>query len=290
MMDAGLIPCPITSKNAFAVAILLASPRGLLICRVLLMQEVSEGVEVQDHHAILMRLLNSCTNTKPQGAELGVASGRLAHFILKKCKHVDWLMVDRRDKSRQLTMEKTEFAGARRQFIVCDSAPAAKQYDGPQLDLCFVDGDHTYHGVRNDLEAWYPLMRPGGCFCGHDVDSVKDRIGKYGVRRAVNEFFVGRGAWFSVLGNVWIHFKDINISSFKQNVGHPQIVAVGMHDMDWAWNTEGKQALLFGQRHFSWMSYEGPYEQEQTSWVVDLWTGKRCVVNNSNIMVISPKF
>lgn len=43
------------------------------------------------------------------------------------------------------------------------------------LDFVFIDGDHTYEGVRNDWTAWSPLVRPGGLVAFHDTWPNGDR-------------------------------------------------------------------------------------------------------------------
>lgn len=40
---------------------------------------------------------------------------------------------------------------------------------GEPLDLLFVDGDHTYEGVRRDFELYGGLVRPGGLVAFHDI-------------------------------------------------------------------------------------------------------------------------
>jgi cephalosporin hydroxylase len=40
---------------------------------------------------------------------------------------------------------------------------------GRQLDLLFLDGDHTYSGVRQDFEMYAPLVRKGGTVALHDI-------------------------------------------------------------------------------------------------------------------------
>jgi predicted O-methyltransferase YrrM len=40
---------------------------------------------------------------------------------------------------------------------------------GKQLDFLFVDGDHTYDGVRHDFEAYSTLVRSGGLVAFHDI-------------------------------------------------------------------------------------------------------------------------
>jgi predicted O-methyltransferase YrrM len=41
--------------------------------------------------------------------------------------------------------------------------------DGQPLDFLFIDGDHTYEGVRKDWESYGELVRPGGLVAMHDV-------------------------------------------------------------------------------------------------------------------------
>jgi predicted O-methyltransferase YrrM len=38
-----------------------------------------------------------------------------------------------------------------------------------KLDLLFIDGDHTYNGVKQDFETYSALVRPGGIVAFHDI-------------------------------------------------------------------------------------------------------------------------
>jgi len=40
---------------------------------------------------------------------------------------------------------------------------------GQKIDFLFIDGDHTYEGVKKDYEQYSPLVRPGGALAFHDV-------------------------------------------------------------------------------------------------------------------------
>jgi predicted O-methyltransferase YrrM len=40
---------------------------------------------------------------------------------------------------------------------------------GRALDLLFIDGDHTYEGVKRDFEMYGSLVRPGGIIAFHDI-------------------------------------------------------------------------------------------------------------------------
>jgi predicted O-methyltransferase YrrM len=41
--------------------------------------------------------------------------------------------------------------------------------NGQKLDFLFVDGDHTYVGVKKDFEMYSPLVRKGGVIAFHDI-------------------------------------------------------------------------------------------------------------------------
>ncbi|MEM4489080.1 MAG: class I SAM-dependent methyltransferase [Desulfurococcaceae archaeon] len=37
------------------------------------------------------------------------------------------------------------------------------------LDFLFIDGDHTYEGVKKDFEMYSPLVEKGGMIAFHDI-------------------------------------------------------------------------------------------------------------------------
>ena len=42
--------------------------------------------------------------------------------------------------------------------------------DGGPLDFLFIDGDHSYPGVKADFDLYSPLVRPGGLIALHDIN------------------------------------------------------------------------------------------------------------------------
>ncbi len=48
-------------------------------------------------------------------------------------------------------------------------AKAEGIFGGRAVDLLFIDGDHTYEGVKQDWELYSPLVRKGGMIVFHDV-------------------------------------------------------------------------------------------------------------------------
>lgn len=59
-------------------------------------------------------------------------------------------------------------------------------YIEDEFDFVYVDGDHSYAGVRSDLNIFYKLIKNGGIIGGHDFDEETE--GNQ-VRRAVYDFF-----------------------------------------------------------------------------------------------------
>ncbi len=48
---------------------------------------------------------------------------------------------------------------------------------GDKLDFLFIDGDHTYLGVKQDFEMYSPLVRKGGLIAFHDICQHPEEIG-----------------------------------------------------------------------------------------------------------------
>lgn len=49
--------------------------------------------------------------------------------------------------------------------------------DGDELDLLFIDGDHTYSGAMRDCTTYGPMLRAGGLLALHDVTEHADGPG-----------------------------------------------------------------------------------------------------------------
>lgn len=82
------------------------------------------------------------------------------------------------------------------------SVEAAERYGDRYFDVVFIDADHAYESVRDDIRAWLPKVRPGGIIAGHDFANNHP-----GVMRAVMEAFqrggFGTGALTLEPGERW---------------------------------------------------------------------------------------
>lgn len=60
------------------------------------------------------------------------------------------------------------------------SGNAAKTFNPNSLQLVYIDADHTYKGVKADIDSWLPKIKPGKFLAGHDFNLPE-------VERAVRE-------------------------------------------------------------------------------------------------------
>lgn len=63
------------------------------------------------------------------------------------------------------------------------------------IDLLFVDGDHSYQGVKRDIEAWTPYVKRGGLILFHDTACPTNRQPHalhHMVSKAINEWQEGQ--------------------------------------------------------------------------------------------------
>lgn len=74
-------------------------------------------------------------------------------------------------------------------FIICRglSVEMSKQIPDNSLGLVYIDCDHSYEGVKADIEAYFPKLVDGGIMAFHDYENKA-----YGVKRAVQEFCNGK--------------------------------------------------------------------------------------------------
>lgn len=159
---------------------------------------------VPKHRIVLGALL--AQYKRPVMVELGVASGETSEYLLRRHSGLFIYMVDnwrcpphrvnRRawgqqtyDRGFDNAIYRTKFASTRREVIRKDTVEAANLDRIKEVDVVFVDADHTYEGVLADIRAWWPKVKVGGVMCGHDIDSPRDLNGTWGVRRAVEEYF-----------------------------------------------------------------------------------------------------
>ncbi len=144
------------------------------------------------------------------GCEIGVQKGEFSAYIRQewhgaRLHLVDrWMYVAGWDDSANVDQASQD--ALYRQVVIkfindptieihrMSSLDAAKLFSDGYFDWIFHDADHTYHAMKNDLVAWWPKLRVGGMYCGHDFIDGKFTSGSFGVFSAVTEFAKRIGA------------------------------------------------------------------------------------------------
>lgn len=140
-----------------------------------------------------------------KGTELGVFRGDTFLHLLATCPDLSLVGIDLwkpmpakarlvggrsyadhdlEDYYERLKLRAQAYEG-RACLVRMDTVEAAAMVPDRSLDFVWIDADHTYKGVKTDIAAWRPKIRPGGTMLGHDYNE-KDFPG---VIKAVNEAF-----------------------------------------------------------------------------------------------------
>lgn len=145
-----------------------------------------------------------------KGVEVGSYKGEFAKEILKKWNGKLYL-IDiwnnhsfNQDDYINIIKNCTDNISSNEErcfMIRSTSSNAVELFNDQSLDFVYIDANHKYEYVKQDLELWFPKLRKGGVFAGHDYlkmdwDNQEDKhiwigdtySGEYGVNPAVDEF------------------------------------------------------------------------------------------------------
>lgn len=138
------------------------------------------------------------------GVEVGVYTGQSAAFLAVELVNgfrpgiatldlVDLELTKHGTRLNLAPLERSEVLG---RFLEMSSIAAAHLYDDASLDFVFIDADHSYYAVAQDIDAWRPKVRSGGLLAGHDFCNWPG----FGVIEAVSERFERFEIWTGSTG------------------------------------------------------------------------------------------
>jgi len=172
------------------------------------------------------------------GAEIGVDNGRYSKWLCIKVKKLKLFCVDpwieyedyveshhqnRTDMDTHYENAKTRLAKFNVEFVRKTSMEAVKDFKDNSLDFVFIDGNHTFEYVVNDIAEWSKKVKPGGIVSGHDywrsIESKKplyvknltllERLKLVQVKDAVDGWTKANqiSPWFLTIGSTWFYVK-----------------------------------------------------------------------------------
>ena len=124
------------------------------------------------------------------GAEIGVNRGFYSRQLCRSIPDLKLYCVDpwvikipRHEEKYQEAL--TMLSPFDTHIIRKTSMEAVKDFEDESLDFVYIDGDHSYQAVKDDLREWSKKVRKGGIISGHDYQWC-------GVKPAVDEHMEGR--------------------------------------------------------------------------------------------------
>lgn len=125
--------------------------------------------------------------------EVGVLRGRSAYALLSGCDGPVYCIDPFADPGDHAFRGFTESCGHFPNLhAIRGFSPAASSEVPGEVDMVWLDGDHAYQSVRDDIDAWLPKTTK--LLCGHDWSDPGDwpegeEAGYRGVWDAVREMF-----------------------------------------------------------------------------------------------------
>jgi predicted O-methyltransferase YrrM len=158
-------------------------------------------------------------------AEIGVARGHHSAHLLEAIPDLHLYVIDpwglyesehismwkekgqEMEKIYQKVLELLKPFSLRANVLRLTSEKAVSKIN-EELDMVFIDADHSYESVKKDINLWWKKIKIGGIISGHDYHHTHHP----GVTLAVNEFFESlKHKVNGEIGNVWWVEKKFNI-------------------------------------------------------------------------------
>jgi hypothetical protein len=140
------------------------------------------------------------------GVEIGVKQGEFSKHLLFNWDCKQLYLVDPWTSQSDCVYDETHhnhsddyekckknvepFTG-KYQFVREYSHNAHMLFQNDYFDFIYIDGNHSHDAVKQDLNDWYPKLKPHGIICGDDytVKPMDNVFGyEFGVKKAVDEF------------------------------------------------------------------------------------------------------
>jgi hypothetical protein len=131
-----------------------------------------------------------------KGVEMGVYRGHYSEALMKVNPDLDLTGIDswkvykgykdymRVDLEQGVYEEAKERAKKRGfKLIKGFSMDVVKQFENESLDFVYIDGNHEFRHVVDDVDEWSKKVRSGGIVAGHDF--YQNFHQRFGVREAI---------------------------------------------------------------------------------------------------------
>jgi len=149
--------------------------------------------------------------TRPKLLEIGIFKGEFLDYIVRECNigsidgvdlfsgmtcsgDADGNNLIHYDVGKSYLELTEKYVNTKHvKVYMADSTIFLKCIDDDLYDIIYIDGDHTYNGVKKDLMNSFKKIKNGGYIMGHDYEMNMEKaktIYDFGVKKAVDEFCI----------------------------------------------------------------------------------------------------
>lgn len=128
------------------------------------------------------------------GAEVGICRGVYAEILLKAIPNLKLYGIDRWElyegyydyPNNNVLSDAHQQAIERTKNFDCElikdwSSEAVKRFDDERLDFVYIDANHAYEYVVEDIAKWSKKVKKGGIIYGHDFDDYSKSKRKFNI-------------------------------------------------------------------------------------------------------------
>jgi hypothetical protein len=186
----------------------------------MIIQKIDKNKKISPRYKTILEILKNIPD-KSSGIEVGVLHADLSIFLLENCLKIKKLYlidpwkkynkeeyVDSVNEKSQKEYDEIYLSVKQRiksheervELLRGESKEFENKFSENSLDFIYLDANHMYENVFNDISTWYPKIKKGGILFGNDFMEdgykiwQKDVYGKpicygeYGVRSAVRVY------------------------------------------------------------------------------------------------------
>ena len=182
------------------------------------MTNIEQGLNLEADHKNRVMIPDCSRDDLPQffvdrgfkvGAEIGTYKGEYAEVICKaglKLYAIDpWSVYKGYNFERKQARQDTLYGIAKERLEPYDcelvrktSMDALEDFEDESLDFVYIDGNHSFRYIAEDICEWTKKVKKGGIISGHDYASfgvrwhvnVKEVVDAYVLARRVEKWYV----------------------------------------------------------------------------------------------------
>ena len=176
--------------------------------------ELPHGYFKEDDINTYRHFFNDKVPVNGRVAEIGCFRGRSLCSVadIIKTKNIEVIAIDsftgaigienqykgQEEEVKRQFLDNMKKFGLDPKLLHMSSHEASNQFEDNYFDMVFIDAEHTYEAVKQDIQDWYPKVKRGGFLAGHDREFP-------GVTKALGEEF---GHLVQTNGyNMWFYDK-----------------------------------------------------------------------------------